>query len=94
MIDKTAKERMQRYRNKKRNGATDSVTEQIKSVTPNVTAYHPIMYALTDSIKRKKLEAICKSLSNHNVLDKVYLGCGAYSLNMDTVSELLEVTGG
>lgn len=56
--------------------------------------YHPIMYALTDPIKRKKLERICQSLKDHNVLDRVYYGCGVNSLSMDTVQDLLETTEG
>lgn len=82
---------------------TERVKPKLEDVKPNVPAldierilkpYHPIMYALTDKVKREKLQKICASLRNHNVLDRVYYGCGTYSLNMDTVSELLEVTNG
>ncbi|KKN33643.1 hypothetical protein LCGC14_0801820 [marine sediment metagenome] len=62
------------------------------STTEGLTKYHPIMYAIVDLVKRKKLEAICMSLKNHNVLEKVYYGVGVHSLSMDVVGDLLEAT--
>ena len=54
--------------------------------------YHPVLYALTDPIKRKKLEKICESLGNRRLLDRVFYGAGKHSLDMGTVKDLLEVT--
>ena len=88
-MDKTAKDRMKRYRerNKTVTSVTPTVTEDGEIVTLGVTAYHPIMYVLTDLGKRIKLEKICASLKAHNVLDKVYYGVGIHSLSMDVVGE-------
>ena len=84
-----ARIRKQRQRDKERDQTGEDVT---LSNTNDVTQYHPILYALTDPIKRKKLESICESLGRHDVLDRVYYGCGAYSLSMDVVSDLLDTT--
>ena len=96
-MDKTVKERMKRYREKKRNvsvteNVTVSVTDKVKSVTADVTPYHPILYKLTDPKERKKLEAICEALSRRNLQSKLYYGCGKYSLPFDIVEDLLEAT--
>ena len=73
-MDKTAKERMQRYRNKKRNESVtvspDSVTESVHSVTQ----YPAILYALTDPIKRRKLEKIYQSLKDFKQEKNVFFG--------------------
>ena len=99
-MDKTVKERMKRYREKKRNEAvtetrqdvTVSVTERMKSVTPDVTAYHPVLKWLIPGERRDKLEKIVTSQKRHNQLENVYLGCGRNSLPLSIVSEMLEAT--
>jgi len=75
--------RVQRYRNKK-NSATD--------VTLDVTQYPAILYALTDPIKRVKLEKVYQSLSNFKQAENVYYGCGRGSTPFDVVGDLLEAT--
>ena len=74
-MDKTAKDRMSRYRNKKRNetvtkkadSVTDSVTELVKSVTADVTAEHLVMKYLVEPKKRAKMEAIVSSLKSRGL---------------------------
>ena len=84
-MDKTAKDRMKRYRNKKRN-------ESPNSVTVDVTQYPPILYALVDPVKREKLEDICLSLKEFRQEKNVYLGCGKHSMPFDMVGDYLEAT--
>ena len=92
-MDKTAKERMQRYREKKRNetvtelpqDVTLTVTKDDESVTPSVTP--AIIIALADPIKRKKLRSIAQSLKEHNVLGEVRYGVEGPTF--DVVAELL-----
>lgn len=102
-MDKTAKERMKRYRNKKRNGAKISLTGEEESVTISVTgeekyipicvtAQHPVMKYLIPGKDRDKMEVIVTELKKHKQLDNVYLGCGSYSLPLDIVGEMLECT--
>ena len=86
-MDKTAKDRMKRYRNKKRN-------ESPNSVTVDVTQYPAILYALVDPVKRKKLEDIYLSLKAFRQEQNVYLGCGKQSMPFDMVGEYLEATRG
>ena len=62
--------------------------------TDNVTRYHPILEALVDPVKRKKLEAVCLALRRRNLGSKVYYGAGAYSVSFDMVEELLDATQG
>ena len=57
-----------------------------------ITQYHPILYALTDPIKRKKLEAICEALSKRNLQSQLFYGCGRYSMDFSIVEDLLEAT--
>lgn len=101
-MDKTAKERMQRYRERKRN---ESVTEGTESVTAEgqkalqgltaqeITEFHPILYALVDPVKRRKLELVCDALSKRNLQSQLFYGCGRHSISFDIVEELLEATG-
>lgn len=96
-MDKTAKERMRRYRNKQRNGdvtvSPESVTRAVEGVTPDVTAEHPVMKYLIDPDKRKKMEAIVQSLKEHHQLKNVYLGYpNLGGIPLDIVGEMLEVT--
>ena len=89
-MDRTAKERMKRYREKKRN-----ITVTKETVTgETVTQYRPIIIALADPIKREKLRKICESLSGRetgktNRLDEVYYGCGVDPTPLLEVDELL-----
>ena len=80
-----SKEVHREYMRKRREGSQES---------EEGSQYPPILYALADPVKRKKLADICMSLKNHNKLSNVYYGCGKHSLSMDTVNELLDVTGG
>ncbi len=59
----------------------------------DVTQYHPILEAIIDPVKRKKLEAICMALKRRNLQSLVYYGCGAYSVSFDMVEEILDATG-
>ena len=56
-----------------------------------ITEYHPILEYLVDPIKRDKLERICHSLRQHNVLQEVYFGC-RQPLSFDIVEGLLQAT--
>lgn len=88
--------RVRRYRERE-NSVTESpesVTNVTNSVTENVTVdvtqYPSILQALTDPIKRGKLQDICDVLGKRKLLHKVEYGCGGMSF--DIVQELLEVT--
>ena len=75
-------------------GITEDVTPKESlalqdSVTP-VT--HPVLNWLVDPGKRKKLEAVFRSLKDRNQLENVRFGAGDYSLPMDIVGEMLEAT--
>ena len=85
--------RVERYRNKKKSVTSGSVTTPsvtLKSITGE--ALHPIMEALIDPVKRKKLEAITQSLKAHHVSELVSYGC-RNPIPFDVVGELLEATG-
>ena len=83
---------------KKRKGLTTRVNKEALGLTDEgvtgegLTQYHPILYALTDPVKRKKLEAVCEALSRRNLQSKLYFGCGRYSIPFDIVEDLLEAT--
>lgn len=82
--DVTAKERMKRYRNK---GVTkQGVTDE------GVTQYPALLYALTDPIKRIKLEKIYQSLRDFKQEKNVFYGYPDYGIPFDLVGEYLEVT--
>lgn len=89
-MDKTAKDRMRRYRNKRRNVTGQSVTTSDDNVTVDVTVYPAIIRAIADPVKRVKLEKIHQSLKAHNVLREVRYGIDGPTF--DVVGELLEVT--
>ena len=97
-MDKTAKERMKRYRQRnkgvteKGEDVTVSVTERVKDVTPDVTQEHPVMKYLIPGEKRGKMEKIVESLKNHKQLPNVRLGAGVHSIPLDVVGELLDAT--
>ena len=50
----------------------------------------PIIKALADPVKRKKLQAIYQSLKDHRVLGNVYYGCGEDPVPMEEVGKLLD----
>ncbi|KKM92431.1 hypothetical protein LCGC14_1218520 [marine sediment metagenome] len=89
------RERVKRYRERQtalQDGSVteDSVTEQGKDVTLDVTQYPAILHALTDPDKRCKLEAIVQSLKNHHQVDNVFYGHSG--LSMSQVGEMLDCT--
>ena len=53
------------------------------------SSYRPIIEAIANEGERAKLKAICDSLKRHNVLDRVYYGCGRDPMLMSEVAELL-----
>jgi len=48
------------------------------------------MKYLIDKKYRAKMEAIIQSLKNHNQLSNVRLGCGAQSVPLEIIAELLD----
>ncbi len=85
--------RVERYRERKSvTESPDSVTVSPDNVTQDVTHYPAILLALTDPIKRRKLEKISQSLKNHNVDKIVYYGYPDKGVPFDMVGEMLEVT--
>lgn len=99
-MDKKEQTRLRVQRYKAKNSVTespnnvtqspDSVTMDAENVTHDVTQYHPLLYALVDPDKRKKLEKIYHSLKEHNQDKNVYYGYEGISF--DIVGEMLEVT--
>ena len=89
-MDRTAKARMQRYRNKNRNITVDSVTKDDKALRPDVTQYPAIVHALVDPIKREKLIRVCCSLKSAGQLENVKYG--VLGISMGYVSDLIEAT--
>ena len=74
---------------KHRKGITsEGITEQ------GITQYPAILLALTDPIKRRKLEKITESLKAHNQLKNVYYGYPDKGIPFDLVGDLLEATNG
>ena len=63
--------------------------KQVKAI-PNKS--HPLLLAIIDQDRRKKLEAVCKSLESHKNTGDFYYGCGDYSEPWETVREWLEAT--
>ena len=53
---------------------------------------HPLLLAITDKDKRKRLEKICEQLAVHKNTGDFYYGCGDYSESFDTVKEWLSAT--
>ena len=93
-MDKTAAERMKRYRNKKRNETVtespQSVTESVDSVTADVTVHPAIVRAITDPKIRPKIERISGELNSRGLGNDVRYGIDGPTF--DVVNELLEVT--
>jgi len=89
----SSNERVKRYREKQKalhitKKALQDVTGSVNNVTLDVTP--PIVHALLDPEKRKKLEKICQSAKDFNQLENIRYGVSGPT--MDIVSELLEVT--
>lgn len=87
--------RVQRYRERQKSvtQSPESVTESVDSVTQDVTQYPAIIYALTDPVKRKKLEKITQSLKIHKQDMNVYYGYpNMGGVPFDVVGDLLEAT--
>ena len=74
--------RVERYRSKEKALPKGSVTGE---------ALHPILEALIDPVKRRKLEAISQELKARHVSEQVFYGC-VNPIPFDVVGELLEVT--
>ena len=89
----STRERVKRYRERAK--ALRNKVESVTSlgVTGEAVTYPPILYALIDPIKRKKLEAIYQSLRTHNKADKVFYGFpGLGGVPFNIVGDYLEVT--
>lgn len=86
------KDRVRRYRDKQKGVTKEGVTGLgvTSNVRPTTDNYPAVLYALTDPIKRKKLEKIYHSLKEHNALGKVRYGIEGHTF--DIIGELLEVT--
>ena len=56
------------------------------------TAYHPILYALVDEDKRRKLERLCEELRHRRLLGEVYYGAGVNALDFEIVEQFLGAT--
>jgi len=54
--------------------------------------YHPLIYALTDPIKRAKLQSVCDELGKRHLLDRLYYGIGKNSIDFSIVNQMLEAT--
>ena len=54
---------------------------------------HPVLKYLVPDEERDKMKRIVQSLKRHNQLENVFLGCGVYSLPLDVVAGMMEVTG-
>ncbi len=99
MLKGQAKKDYQKELMRKRRGLTGSNKTEVKGLTNegsngvndmgSNTSVHPVVKMLSDPLKRAKLRAICNSLSNHNMLGNVALGCNR-PISMLEVSELLE----
>ena len=85
-----AKEAARDRQRKHRQGVTqEGVTEQ--GVTLDVTQYPAILLALTDPIKRRKLEKVYQSLKDFKQEKNVFYGYPAM-MPFDVVGDLLEAT--
>ena len=76
---------------KRREGVTKQGVTLEGVTKQGITQYHPILEYLVDPVKRDKLERICHSLRQHNVLQEVYFGC-RQPLSFDIVEGLLQAT--
>jgi len=69
-------------------------SNKVEGLTPGSNKEYPaIIYALTDPVKRKKLEKITQSLKIHKQAENVYYGyLGLGGVPFDVVGDLLEAT--
>jgi len=81
------KKAVDRHRVLQKGITSQSITP--KGITESATYVRPIIRAIADPIKRAKLRQICQSLETHNVLDRVYYGCGDDPVRMDEAASLL-----
>jgi len=72
----------------KHRGITKGITSE--GITPmGITDYYPpVVYALLDPVKRKKLEYICQALRDE---DKPEVRYGVEGPTFDTITELLSI---
>jgi len=83
------KEAIKKAVQKYRKGITEAgITEA--GITDKYQNVRPIIKALADPVKRKKIEAIYQSLKAHNVLSNTYYGCGTDSTPFEEVGKLLD----
>ena len=76
---------------KQKEAVREAVRKHRQGITKGITQYHPILLALIDPVKRKKLEAITQSLKAHHVSELVSYGLRK-PIPFDVVGELLEAT--
>ena len=82
------KEAIKKAVQKYRKGITEAgITEA--GITDKYQNVRPIIKALADPVKRKKLQAIYQSLKDHRVLGNVYYGCKD-PVPMEEVGKLLD----
>ena len=62
-------------------------TARMKKVRLHKT--HPLIYALIDPVKRKRLESICTLLKTHHVSEAVFYGCRS-PVPFNVVSDYLD----
>lgn len=79
------RERVKRYRERAK-----ALQDKVEDVTPAVTQYPAIIYALMD--KRKKLDEVYRSLKDARQDKNVYYGNPYNGISFDIVGEMLEVT--
>lgn len=72
------------------------ITEKtiLEGITGEGITYPPIIHALADPIKKKKLESICEHLDRRKLLSKVYYGAGEHSVDFEIVNDMLDAVGG
>lgn len=97
-----ARLRKQKQRDRERDNATENVTVDVTPLPSKVTnilradeqgKYPAIVYALTDPIKKKKLEQVHQSLKIHKQAENVYYGYPRLGgIPFDVIGDLLEAT--
>ena len=77
------------YKNKAKQQEANRLIERNtrKGVTLDNT--HPLIYALIDPVKRKRLESICTLLKTHHVSEAVFYGCRS-PVPFNVVSDYLD----
>lgn len=100
MLDKEQKKAYQREYMKQKRSNKKGLTkdknvrpDNKKMLDPNVRPemeYTPLMYHLTDPIKRRKLQAICDVFDNSPCGKKITFGY--HGANLDEVRQMLDLT--